>query len=508
MERFGETTDNELEPPKPDFDFTAQEVLETLRPAAEHTRIEYIGSASSHFQSEPVMYDAEGNLLPPVSDWELELQKNLEGKSSGIKDQQDINHFPRFLPNKEKYIDRSAELGENMFRFSLDFARLCPKEGEFDSALMAEYVKALALVRAHGQEPMLTMHHFTMPRYLLETDNNDNITQGGWENPEVSKHFRFYVENVVKYLGDEDKVRKVLASEKFDKPAQDKLLSEGLAKYFLAINEPMSTLSGSYIAGTFPPYRRGGVLTAKKVLERMIESYDITRDEIKTLGSKLPSERAPQVGIGHNWQYFDGIFSGLANEFGNEYVTDKFERDGAKSDFLGLHYYCRLVLPFIHGDKKGRDYSDHPTFGDVYPPGILEVLKKMNASYPNKEIFISEIGFADKADQRKPYWLLETMRYIIEAKKEGLPIKGILLWSLVNNFEWELGMNNAKFGLFSEKELSEPLVPSKNGVRSWEAWQSSIKAITNPSLESLQELQTYYSKAYKQYYEYKVNIEK
>ncbi|KKS81215.1 MAG: Glycoside hydrolase family 1, partial [Parcubacteria group bacterium GW2011_GWD2_43_10] len=135
-----------------------------------------------------------------------------------------------------------AELGENMFRFSLDFARLCPKEGEFDSALMAEYVKALALVRAHGQEPMLTMHHFTMPRYLLETDSNENITKGGWENPDVSKHFRFYVENVVKFLGDEDKIRHILASEKFDKPAQDKLLSEGLAKYFLAINEPMSTL--------------------------------------------------------------------------------------------------------------------------------------------------------------------------------------------------------------------------------------------------------------------------
>src|SRR3990167_3373514 len=428
MGRFGENLDTQEELPQPDFDFTAQEVLETLRPSAEHTRIEYIGSGSSHFQSEPVMYDAEGNLLPPVSDWEFELQKNLECKTSGIKDQQDINDFPRFLPNKEKYSNRSAELGENMFRFSMDFARLCPKEGEFNSALMADYVKALALVRAQGQEPMLTMHHFTMPRYLLETDSNDNITKGGWENPDVAKHFRFYVENVVKYLGDED----------------------------------------------------------------------------KTLGTKVPDERAPQVGIGHNLQYFDGIFSGLANEFGNEDVTDKFERDGAKSDFLGLHYYCRLVLPFIHGDKKGRDYSDHPTFGDVYPPGILEVLKKMNASYPNKEIFISEIGFADKSDQRKPYWLLETMRYIIEAKKEGLPIKGVLLWSLVNNFEWELGMNNAKFGLFSEKELTEPLVPSKDGVRSWEAWQSSIKAITNPSPESLQELQSCYTKAYEQYNSFKM----
>jgi beta-glucosidase len=73
----------------------------------------------------------------------------------------------------------------------------------------------------------------------------------------------------------------------------------------------------------------------------------------------------------------------------------------------------------------------------------------MHAKYPAKEIFVSEVGFSDKSDGRRPYWILDTARYIIEAKSKGIPIIGVLLWSLVNNFEWELGMSQ-KFGLFSE----------------------------------------------------------
>lgn len=503
MERFPGELESKVELDRPNFDFTAADVLATLRPSKEHTNIEYIGSATSHWQSEPVMYDTDGNLLPPVSDWELELQKNLTGDASGIKQEQTIEDYPRFLSNKEKYINRSNELGENMFRFSLDFARLCPKPGEFNSDLMAEYVKALALVRAHGQEPMLTMHHFTMPRYLIETDTQDNIIKGGWENPEVSQHFKFYVENVVKFLGDENKIRYILGSEKFDNNAQDQLLSEGLVKYFMAMNEPMVTPLNGYVTGVFPPYKRGNIVPIKQVLERMVESYDITHDELKTLGKSLPSDRQPQVGLGYNWNYFDGLFSDTAHKISNEYVTNKFERDGTKSDFLGLHYYFRMTMPFMNKKRANRDYGEHPGFGDIYPAGVLAELKKMNQVYPNKEIFVSEVGFADQADKRRPYWLLETMRYIIEAKKEGLPVKGVLLWSLVNNFEWELGMDKAKFGMFNEKELTEPLVPSKDGISSWEAWQATIKAITQPSQESLQELQANYQKAINQYNNYK-----
>ncbi len=475
------------------FDFTAQDVLVALRSPKKH--IKYVGSAISDFQAEPLIFDAEGK--PQIfSDWELEIAKNIEGKPSKIKGKQQASEFPKFLSKKELYLKRSKELGENMFRFSLDFGRLSPKEGEFNQQLMAEYVKALALIRANGQEPMLAIYHWPMPKYLLEMNASGEIKAGGWEHPEVAKHFRFYVESVINFLANEDKIKIALKEEGFNKEAQDKFLAEGLVKYFLSINEPINLILPTYIAGIFPPFKIGRVDLVKKVLEKLVEAHDIARNEIKT--GKLKLERGePQVGIAHNWTYFDGIIGDLAHYFVNKQLTRTFERGGEQTDFLGLQHYFRMTLPLF--SKGGKVYGEHPAFGDIYPPGIYEVLKKMNNEYPNKEIFITEFGFSDKNDVRRPYWILETVRYVIEALKNNIPVKGMLLWSLVNNFEWNLGMNQ-KFGLFEESELSIALKTSPGGkIRGWEAWSAVTKAITNPSLENLQELQNYYEKAKQQF---------
>lgn len=478
---------------QPDFDFTAAEVIKTLSPSSESKPIEYVGSGLSHFQAEPLFYGPDGKPVA-VSDWEYEVVRQSRGGPSGIP-KAEIGELPAFLPKKEDYINRSKELGENMFRFSLDFARLCPEPGEFNEELMADYVKALALIKARGQEPFLTLHHFTMPKYLLEFDRDGNISAGGWEHPDVAKHFRFYMENVIKFLGDEDKIKEVLRSQNFSKDAQDKFLAEASVKYFLTINEPLSVIFGSYLAGIFPPYKRGNILVAKKVLDKLVEAHDVALDEIK--GGLKQKKGEPQVGVGYNWQYYDGIMGRLVHEF-DEYSAKKFERDGARSDFLGLHYYFRMAVPSIPGRKKKADYSDRPMFGDVYPPGLFEVIKQMHSAYPRKQIFISEFGFSDKNDLRRPYWILETVRYILEAKKQGLPIKGMLLWSFTNNFEWELGMSQ-KFGLFNEADLKRPLVPSTKGIRSWEVWQAAAKAILSPTPEALENLQKCYETAYKQY---------
>ncbi len=458
--------------------------------------IKYVGSAMSDFQAEPLFYDKDGQLCLPTSDWELEVHKNINGADSGISPKQNPDEFPKFLKKKEKYIERSDEMGENMLRFSFDFGRLCPKEGEFNESLMGEYVQALAMIKARGNEPMVTINHFTMPKFLVGTDENNDITNGGWENPEVAKHFRFYIENVTRFLADDDKVRAVLSGAGLDKESQDRFLSEGLVKYFISINEPLTVCGNGYLTGVFPPYKRGRIILVKKVLERMVEAHDITRDSLKTLSSRRGGDNEPQVGASYNWNHFDGLLGGVAHSLTNEYVTDAFERKGAQSDFLGLQYYFRMSI-LARQSKKGREYGDHPGFGDIYPPGILEQLRKMNDRYPKKEIFITEMGFADKTDIRKPYWILETVRYVLEAKKQGVPIRGMLLWSLVNNLEWDLGMDT-KFGLFDEKDLDHPLVAGTEGIRSWEAWKAVTKALIKPTSESFAELQAMYEKAKKQ----------
>lgn len=477
----------------PNFDFSSKEVIELLQ----RKPIEFIGTATSDFQQAPLHYKENGEPLI-TNDWEYELHKNLEGKKSGIQFPQTKDGLPQFFEHKKLYTKRSQEIGQNMFRFSLDFGRLCPKEGEFNSALMAEYVKILAHIKADGQEPMLTMYHWPMPFYLLKTnDTTGDIEAGGWENSDVIKHFRFYVENVVNFLADEDKIRKALAEENFDKKFLDKIISNGLVEYFISINEPESVLLPGYIAGVFPPFKKGKLGMAMKVLSKLVEAHDIIFHTVKE-GIWKMGNPGPKIGVANSWPYFDGILGNVAHSFINESISDKFERNGEHTDFLAMQYYYRMSVPNF--TKSNKLYGEHPYFRDIYPGGILENLKKMSSRFPKKDIFISEFGFSETQDQQRPYLSIETVKYILEALKQNIKIKGILFWSMVNNLEWAWGMQQ-RFGLFDEHELMSPLKYSEPGnIQGWEAWHAVANALTNPTAHSLSHLQACYKTARNQFH--------
>jgi len=428
-----------------------------------------------------------------ASDWEFEVIRKLRGEPSGIP-KADVRALPRFLPLRTRYIDRSVEVSENMFRFSLEFPRLCPREGEFNSDLMREYAKTIIMIRLRGQEPLLTLEHFTMPQDLTRIDRNGNISGGAWEHPDIAKRFRFYVESVVRFLSDEGEVKNILKELDIALEQQSKILSEGLARYFLTINEPAGALYNGYLSGIFPPFKRFRLLSVLPVLNKMVEVHDIATAVLKE--GLRRQKYQPQVGVAYNWQCHEGLVGKIAQEI-HEYCTHRFEREGDHSDFLGLDYYFRYK--FLTNRAK-REYGTQPSFGDIHPEGIFQVIKALHLCYPKKSIFVAEFGFADMNDLRRPYWILETVRCILEAKKSGIPVKGVLMWTLVNNFEWELGMSQ-KFGLFDEAELGKPLRNSEKGIRSWEAWRSAIEAIRSSNQENLNRLQKCYESAKQQYKE-------
>ena len=468
--------------------------------------IPYIGTSSSHFQSEPVMYGKDGKPLPPTSDWEFELSKNLLGKPSGIKDPQVMDELPHFFSLADKYIARNRELSQNMFCFSLEWGRLCKNPGQFDEELMEEYVKVLAKAKAANQEPLLTLHHFTLPLFLCDIDEAGNFRKGGWGHPEVLAHFGFYVKSVVDFLADESKLRAIFEKEKYSLELQARFIEEGMCRYFVTLNEPAIVALMGYVGGIFPPYKKSQPFIATKMLRIMAQAHDIAHTELKRLGVGRKPERMPRSGVAHACQYFDGILGPIAERL-SEYSVGIFERDGSYSDFFGLHYYFRQsILPLSWNIRRKRDFGDQPTFGDIFPLGVLRVLKKMSSLYPGKDIFISEIGFADTVGIRRPEWLAETIKYIMDARKDGLPIKAVLFWSLVNNFEWNLGMRVAKFGLFSEEELKKPLPEKTDRIHSWQIWQKASRALRTPSNETLAELEFYHGQAEKQYQDLKNSI--
>ena len=100
------------------------------------------------------------------------------------------DHYHRYA----KDIALLAELGFNMYRFSIEWARIEPEEGEFSKASLEHYRRMLVTCHEHGLTPMVTFHHFTSPRWL--------IAAGGWEGEDTPDRFARYCEHATRYLGD------------------------------------------------------------------------------------------------------------------------------------------------------------------------------------------------------------------------------------------------------------------------------------------------------------------
>jgi len=64
------------------------------------------------------------------------------------------------------------ELNQNATRLSIEWARIEPSEGEFDSRQIRHYRDVLGELREQGITPMVTLHHFTNPQWFAR--------KGGW----------------------------------------------------------------------------------------------------------------------------------------------------------------------------------------------------------------------------------------------------------------------------------------------------------------------------------------
>ena len=116
--------------------------------------------------------------------------------------------------------DRAAEAGQNAHRFSVEWSRIQPEVDSWNDDALDIYRQMLSGLRDRGMTPMVTLHHFTDPLWL--------VAEGGWENPETPQRFEKYVRHVVSALKD-------------------------YATLWCTINEPNVYMYGGYVEGTFPP---------------------------------------------------------------------------------------------------------------------------------------------------------------------------------------------------------------------------------------------------------------
>ena len=82
-------------------------------------------------------------------------------------------------------VELVESMGLGAYRFSLEWSRIEPAEGEFSIAALDYYRRICMALRERNISPVVTFHHFTTPRWLSE--------RGGWEAPDSHEAFSRFV---------------------------------------------------------------------------------------------------------------------------------------------------------------------------------------------------------------------------------------------------------------------------------------------------------------------------
>jgi len=64
---------------------------------------------------------------------------------------------------------------------------------------------------------------------------------------------------------------------------------------------------------------------------------------------------------------------------------------------------------------------------------------------------VTETGLPDEDDNQRPRFLLNHLESVYRAIQEGIDVRGVFIWSLVDNFEWAEGWG-LRFGLYALDE--------------------------------------------------------
>lgn len=347
----------------------------------------------------------------------------------------------------------ARSLGANTFRTSLEWSRIEPRAGEFSAEAIAHYRRMLQAARSQGLKVMLTLHHFTLPLWLVDRG------LGGWADPQIPQLFENYANHVVAELGD-------------------------LVDYWITVNEPNVNMLLGHVAAISPPGLRDHTQAAP-VLANFMKAHARAYHAIH---ARHPGA---QVSISHHvrvfdpasrWNPLDRATASILGDFWNHQILRSIQTGridfsipfvtsyaedvpGLRGslDYLGINYYSRDRVRFSMGAPQKFEIVPPPP-GDnvtdvgweIYPQGLERLIAELNPyGWP---IIITENGLADADDSKRARFICSHLAALRRAMDAGADVRGYVHWSLMDNFEWSLGFA-PRFGLAAVDYATQARTP-------------------------------------------------
>ena len=319
------------------------------------------------------------------------------------------------------------------------------------------YSRVVDALLAAGITPMVTLYHWDLPQALEE--------KGGWLARDTSARFADYAAAVVGHLGDR-------------------------VQRWLTLNEPWTAAFVGYARGDHAP----GVadyVSAGKASHHMLLAHGLGMAAIRSLGmdgvdvgialstawiepwSADPRDRRAALLFDgeQNRVFLDPLFKGRYPEDMMDVLPVLEEPsvvlDGDLSlisspmDFLGLNFYitalgkadsqvpwlgARMVMP--EGPRTTAELAPHPA-------NLGRMLERVHREYTDIPIYVTEVGYCsadyvdpdgEVKDPERVAYLEEAFQGVACAIEHGVDVRGIFVWSLLDNLEWEKGYS-IRFGL-------------------------------------------------------------
>ena len=436
---------------------------ESKRPAPEARQFPSTfrwGSGSSAFQVEGAL-DVDGR---GESIWDTFAKQNGRIKDASIPSVS-CNSYYRY--KEDVALISAANL--NSYKFSISWPRLFPTgSGSLNERGMDYYDRLIDALHQRSITPYATLFHWDLPQRLYEL--------GGWTSRDTGERFAEYAAAVVRRLGDR-------------------------LKNFIPINEANVHMLLGHVAGNHAPGLHDGKLIGPVTHHlnlaqgQAIQAMRAQRNDL-TIGVALAlSPDRPEGGSLHLLndfaaQAFDEVWSGafLDPLLKGKYplMTHQMLADVVKTgdmstihqgcDFIGVNYYSPAYIKadfsgpsFIGPGRTPSGVPQDASGREIDPTGLQEVLKRLTKDYGNPRLIVTENGCSDPLgdhaaiinDDFRIHYLSTHLRAVTQAMDSGSRVEGYFVWSLLDNWEWDLGFTS-KYGLVAQNISTGERIPKKS----------------------------------------------
>ena len=384
------------------------------------------------------------------------------------------DHYRRYADD----IRLMKDLGLSAYRFSVSWSRVLPAgAGAVNAAGLDFYDRLVDALLTAGIAPYVTLYHWDLPQALEDA--------GGWAERDTAYRFADYVRVVGDRLGD-----RVGTWMTLNEPWVAAILGYGIGVHAPGRTSPADAFRASHHlllahglgadvlrSGPQPGAQAGGaaeialtlnvapVLTPEQVDDPEAAPSDADAAAVNRVDDLLNRQFLEPTMRGG---YPADVLSIVERIAGLDHIRDgDLALINQPIDLLGVNYYNPCVVraapdepanPAFPG-SEGIQFrtADAPTTAmgwPIVPTGLNRLLVRLARDYPGVGLIVAENGAAfhdvvagDRVhDADRVAYLDGHLRAAHAAIEAGVDLRGYLVWSLLDNFEWADGYRR-KFGI-------------------------------------------------------------